>query len=118
MPVAVNVTGEPDSDPDVAVIVLLPTVVPRVHEPTVAMPEEFVVAVRPVPEPPPVATANVTDTPETTLPLESVTRTDGATATADPAVAVCELPAFAAIVVAAPTVTVTDAVATVSAPSE
>ena len=117
-PVAVKVTGEPASAPDVAVIVLEPAVPPRVHEPTVATPDEFVVTVRPVPEPPPVATANVTEVPDTTLPPESVTRTAGAIDTAEPAVADWALPALSAIVVAAPTDTVTDAVAVVSAPSE
>ena len=118
VPVAVNVIGEPEREPDVAVIVFAPAVVPRVHEPTVAIPDEFVVAVRPVPEPPPVATAKVTEAPVTALPPESVTRTAGAIDTAEPAVADWELPALSAIVVAAPTETVTEALAVVSAPSE
>ena len=37
-PVALKVTGEPDSEPLVAVRVLEPAVVPRVQLPTVAMP--------------------------------------------------------------------------------
>jgi hypothetical protein len=69
-PVAVNVTGEPESDPDVAVSVFAPAVSPRVHAGDVAMPSESsVVTVVGVPtEPPPLATANVTDTPATMLP--------------------------------------------------
>jgi hypothetical protein len=114
----VKVTGDPESTPEVAVIVLAPAVVPRVHEPTVAIPEAFVVAERPVPEPPPVATAKVTEVPDTALPPESVTRTAGAIDTAEPAVADWELPALNAIVVAAPTETVTEALAVVRAPSE
>jgi hypothetical protein len=114
----VKVTGEPERPDAVAVIVFAPAAAPSVHEPTVAMPEAFVVAVRDVPEPPPDATAKVTDVPETGLPPESVTRTAGAVATADPAVADCALPAFAATVAAAPTVTVTLWVADVSEPDE
>ena len=87
VPVAVNVTGEPDSVPLVAVIVLEPTVVPSVQLPTAAMPLAFVVADKSVPEPPPVATANVTETPETAFPFTSLTMTLGAVPTADPAVA-------------------------------
>jgi hypothetical protein len=98
----VNVTGEPVSPEAVAVIVFAPAVVPSVHDPTVAMPEEFEVVVNDVPDPPPVATAKVTDRLATGLPAASVTRTDGAVATAEPAVAVWLLPAFTAMVAAAP----------------
>ena len=62
VPVAVKVTGEPASDPLVAVRVLAPAVVPSVQLPAVAIPFEPVVAVI-FPEPPPVATAKVTATP-------------------------------------------------------
>ena len=54
VPVAVKVTGEPVSEPLVAVMVFEPAVVPRVQLPTVAMPEALVVAEPPVSEPPPV----------------------------------------------------------------
>jgi len=43
VPVAVNVTGLPVSDPDVAVSVLLPAVALSVQLPTVAMPLPLVV---------------------------------------------------------------------------
>jgi hypothetical protein len=119
VPVAVKVMGEPVKEPEVAVNVFDPTVVPRVHAGDVATPEEFVVTVPDdAREPPPVATAKVTEVPETPLPPESVTRTAGAVDTAEPAVADWELPALNAIVVAAPTETVTEALAVVSAPSE
>jgi hypothetical protein len=114
----VKVTGEPVAPVTVAVIVFVPTVAPRVQDPTVAMPEAFVVADRPVPEPPPEAIAKVTVAPGTRLPPESVRTTDGAVATAEPAVAVWPSPAFRAIAVAAPTVTVTDAVTGANAPRE
>ena len=115
LPVAVKVTGEPASDPEEAVNELLPAAVPRVHEVSAAMPEESVVtADAGSREPPPEATVKVTETPETAFPPESVTRTDGAEATALPAVALWLLPPLRAIVVAAPTVTVTDWVAVVS----
>ena len=107
VPVAVKVTGEPVTPDTVAVIVFVPTVVPRVQDVTAATPDEFVatvVAGRRVP--PPEATAKATAVPETGLPPESVTRTEGAVATAEPAVAVWLLPAFTATVAAAPTVTV------------
>ena len=81
VPVAVNVTGEPVSPVLVAVIVFEPTDAPSVQEPTVAIPEPFVVAERLVPEPPPVATAKVTLTPETGLSLMSLTITLGFMAT-------------------------------------
>ena len=106
MPVAVNVTGEPERVPLVAVIVLDPTVVPRVQLPTAAMPPAFVVADALVTEPPPEATANVTLMPETGLLFASCTITLGAVAMAEPAVADCPSPALAAICVAAPTVPV------------
>ena len=87
VPAAVNVTGEPARLPLVAVIVLDPTVVPRVQLPTVAMPLEFVAVDNPVAKPPPVATANVTDTPETGLPFASFIMTLGAVAALVPTVA-------------------------------
>jgi hypothetical protein len=119
VPVAAKVTGEPVSPDTVAVSVFDPAVVPRVHEVTAAMPEEFVdTVVVGRRDPPPDATAKVTAVPDTRLPPESVTMTDGAVETADPAVAVWLLPAFTAMVVAAPAVTVTVDVTGVNAPSE
>ena len=63
VPVAVNVTGLPWSEPDVAVRVLVPAVLPSVQLPTVAMPLALVVCSAPVMLPPPDAGANVTPTP-------------------------------------------------------
>ena len=86
-PVAVKVSGDPVRPADVAVNVFAPAVVPRVQEVTLAIPEEFVVAEPPSTDPPPEATAKVTERPGTGLPPASVTSTDGAVATALPAVA-------------------------------
>jgi hypothetical protein len=108
VPVAVKVMGEPLNDPLVAVSVLAPAVVPRVQAGLVAMPALSVVtALLEAIEPPPVATANVTDTPLTALPCASVTLTDGAVATAVATVALWLFPPVTAIVVAAPELTVT-----------
>src|SRR5207302_1321892 len=106
VPVAVNVTGLPVSDPDVAVRVLLPAVALSVQLPTVAMPLPFVVWLPPVIVPFPGATANVTATPVTGFPFASFTITDGGDATAVPAVADWLVGLFAAIVAAAPAVPV------------
>jgi hypothetical protein len=88
VPVAVNVTGLPESDPEVAVSVLLPALGLRVQLPTVATPLVLVVWLPPVIVPFPGATANVTATPPTGFPFASVTSTDGRELTAVPAVAV------------------------------
>ena len=86
VPVAVKVTGEPVNVPFVAVSVFDPAVVPSVQLPTVAIPFALVVAVSPVTEPPPEATANVTFTPLTaTVPF--ITITLGNMVTAVPTVA-------------------------------
>ena len=106
-PVAVNVTGLPVSPGAVAVRVLVPAVIPSVQLPTVAIPLALVIWFAPVMLPPPPASAKVTATPWTGLPLASFTITDGGTATAVPVVAVCWSPAFTAIWVAAPAVTST-----------
>ena len=82
-----KVIGDPVSPEEVAVSVFVAAVAPNVHEPTVAMPDASVVAVSPVAEPPPVATANVTEIPALGLPPESVTRTEGGIVTAVPTVA-------------------------------
>ena len=94
MAVAANVTGFPKRPAAAAVSVFPPAVVPSVQLPTVARPNTFVVVVPPVTLPPPVATANVTETPETGLLFTSRTITDGAVVTAVPAVAVWLFPAF------------------------
>ena len=109
VPVAVTVTGDPLKLPLVAVSVLAPDVVPKVQAGLVAMPALSVVtALVDANEPPPVATAKVTDTPLTALPCASVTFTDGAAVTtAVLTVALCPVPPFTAIVVAVPELTVT-----------
>ncbi len=97
VPVAVKVTGLPlIPDPAaLAVSVLLPAVEPRIQEVAAATPFAPVTtgAVGST-EPPPVATAKVTLTPATGLPLASRAITDGGVATAVPAVAVWLLPPF------------------------
>jgi hypothetical protein len=108
VPVALKVMGEPLRLPLVAVSVLAPDVVPKVQAGLVAMPALSVVtAPLEAIEPPPVATAKVTDTPLTALPCASVTWTDGAVATAVLTVALWLFPPFTAIVVAVPELTVT-----------
>jgi hypothetical protein len=104
VPVAVNVVEIAGSLPViVAVNVFAPAVAPNVHAGDVATPDAFVVTVAGVPnDPPPVATANVTDTPATGLLFTSRTSTLGAVATAAPATAVWSFPASIAICVAAP----------------
>src|SRR5256885_4117588 len=92
VPVAVNVTGLPESVPDEAVSVLDPAVVDSVQPPTVAIPLASVVCVAPVTLPLAGPGANVTDTPEAGLPNASVTITDGGTRTAVPAGARWPLP--------------------------
>src|ERR1041384_8860361 len=72
VPVAVKVTGRPVNPADVAVSVFDPAVVPSVHDPTVAIPPPLVGCEPPATLPPPVATANVTVTPATALPHESL----------------------------------------------
>src|SRR5207253_1110675 len=106
VPVAVNVTGLPVSDPDVAVRVLLPAVALSVQLPTVAMPLPLVVCVPPVTLPLPTAGVNVTATSATGFPFASFTITDGGDVTAVPAVADWLVGLFAAIVAAAPAVPV------------
>jgi hypothetical protein len=108
VPVAVKVMGEPLRLPLIAVSVFAPAVVPKVQAGLVATPALSVVtALLEAIEPPPVATAKVTDTPLTALPCASVTFTDGAVATAVLTVALWVLPPSTAIVVAVPELTVT-----------
>jgi hypothetical protein len=120
VPVAVKVMGEPLKLPLVAVSVFAPAVVPSVQAGLVATPALSVVtAIVEANEPPPVATAKVTDSPLTALPCASVTFTDGAVATAVPTVALCPVPPFTAIVVAVPELTLNAVdVADVSDPLE
>ena len=100
--------GEPLRLPLVAVSVFAPAVVPKVQTGLVAIPALSVVtAVVEANEPPPVATAKVTDTPLTALPCASVTLTDGAVATAVLTVTLWLFPPFTAIVVGVPKLTVT-----------
>src|SRR5437588_655412 len=106
VPVAVKVTGLPESDPELAVRVFEPAVAPNVQLPTVAMPLPLVVWLPPVIVPFPGATANVTATPVTGFPLASFTITEGGEPTAVPAVADWLVGLFAAIVVAAPALSV------------
>src|SRR5947208_12087088 len=77
VPVAMKVTGLPVSPDAAAVSVFAPTVVLRVQLPTVAMPPASVVWLAPVMLPFPGVTAKVTATPDTGLPLASLTITDG-----------------------------------------
>src|SRR5437588_76636 len=106
VPVAVNVTGLPESDPDVAVSVLLPAVPLSVQLPTVAMPSPVVVWLPPVMVPFPGATPNVTVTSATGFPFTSFTITEDSEVPAVPAVADWLVGLFAAIVAAAPAVPV------------
>src|SRR2546427_324022 len=86
VPVAVNVTGLPDSVPDVAVSVFVPAVVLKVHDVAAAIPSVPVVSgVVGVTVPLPAAAAKVTATPDTGLPLASLTMTAGGERTAAPA---------------------------------
>ena len=87
VPVAVKVAGLPVNPVNVALSVFVPAVVPSVQLPTVATPLLPELGVAPVTDPPPLATANVTVTPATTLAFASVTFPDGATGNDVPAVA-------------------------------
>ena len=73
-PVALKVIGLPESDPDVAVTVFVPALAPKVRV-LDARPELLVETLVALSDPPPAVTANVTATPETALPPESVTFT-------------------------------------------
>src|SRR5438132_1371577 len=106
VPVALKVIGLPPRLPEVAVTVLAPAVVPSFQLPRAAARRAVVVGERPVPEPPPEATAKVTETPETGLPKLSVTFADGAVATFVFTVVLWPLPALTAIESAAPAVPV------------
>src|SRR2546425_11729058 len=106
VPVAENVVGLPVSVPDVAVSVLAPAAVPSVQDVAAAIPSAPVVTgVVGLIVPPPDATANVTATPDTGVPLPSRRITDGAMGTAVPAVPGWLLPALTAIAAGAPAFT-------------
>src|SRR5439155_3425233 len=102
VPVAVNVTGLPViPDPAaVAVSVFAPAVAASVQLPTVAIPSVPVVGLAPVTLPP-LDAVKVTATPDTRLPLASLTMTEGGGVTAVPAGADVP-PPFGAIEAAAP----------------
>jgi hypothetical protein len=87
VPVAVNVIGLPDKEPAEAVTVLAPAAPPRVRA-VVANPRALEVAVLGFTAPPPAVTANVTVTPETGLPLVSLTLTTSGPANTWPIVPV------------------------------
>src|SRR5437588_137220 len=106
VPVAVNVTGLPESEPDVAVKVFEPAVALSVQLPTVAMPLPLVVWLPPVSVPFPGATANVTATPVTGFPFASLTLPAVPARRAAAPGADWLVGLFAAIVAAAPAVPV------------
>lgn len=103
VPVAEKVTAV--SAPVEALNVFGPAVVPRIHDPTVAIPEPSVCTDAPVTEPPPPATANVTVTPAAGDPFSSLTITEGDGETAVPATPVSDVLEFAAMVAGADGVT-------------
>ncbi len=119
VPVAVNVTGLPliPEPAAAAVRAFGPAVVGSVQLPTVAIPPASVVWFAPVMAPFPDATANVTATPATGLPLPSRTITEGGERTAVPAVADWGFMLLLVIAAAAPGVTVTGAVCVIATPS-
>src|SRR6266498_6163150 len=82
IPVALKVTGLPESVPAVAPRELPPGSGPSTQLPTDAIPFRSVTASAPVMVPPPPVTANVTVTPFTGTLSASMTLTDGGTATA------------------------------------
>src|SRR5205823_1138608 len=107
VPVAVKVTGLPESDPDAAVSVFGPAVGLSVQEVRAAIPSVPVLtAVVGVTVPLPAAGVNVTATPSTGFPFASFTITDGGALTTVPAQADSLVGLFAAIVAAAPAVPV------------
>lgn len=106
MPVALNVTGLPVSPLADAVTLFAPATAPSVHEVTVAMPLAFVTTDVGDTVPPPLAIANVTVVPLTTLPKASVTFTLGGAATFVLTVADCVVLDCAAMVTATPAVPV------------
>jgi len=118
VPVAVNVTGLPliPAPAAVAVRVFGPAVVDSVQLSTVAIPPASVLWVAPVTPPFPGATANVTATPATGLPLASRTITDGGEATALPTGAAWGFMLLPVIAAADPAWTTTAAVCVTGVP--
>jgi hypothetical protein len=117
VPVTVKVTGLPESVPEVAVSVFVPTAVPSVHAVTAAIPSTPVgTAVVGLTLPPPAVTAKVTATPDTGFPLASFTTTDGAGLAALPTVPDALGVVFAAIVAAAPALSVIEPETTAVSP--
>jgi len=106
VPVALNVTGEPESPVEVAVTVFVPAVGPSVKVEE-ALPSELVVVLVTERDPPPAVTANVTLTPLTGLLLASLTITTKGLDSAVPTVPLWPLPEKKAILAAGPGVTVT-----------
>src|SRR5439155_920399 len=106
VPVAVNVTGLPASDPAVAVSVFGPAVALSVQLPTVATPLGLVVWLPPMIVPFPAATVLVDAPPASGLPFASLTRTTGGACTRLPTDPVWLSAQLAAIVAAAPAVPV------------
>jgi hypothetical protein len=116
VPVAVNVTGLPliPLPAAVAVSVFDPAAVESVQLPTMAIPPASVVWLAPVTVPFPGATAKVTATPATGLPLTSRTITEGGERTVVPTVADCGFMLLLPIAAAVPAVTVTGAVCVIA----
>src|ERR1043166_2675920 len=111
VPEALKETGLPVRPVDVAVTVLLsvPLAAPTTQLVAVAIPEAFVLTVEGpagVTVPPPALTANVTNTLCFGFPPESVTLTEGGSATAVLTVAVCDVTEFATIALADPSLSV------------
>src|SRR5207249_6608515 len=102
--VAVKVTGLPVSPVALAVSVLVPGVVPSVHDDTAAMPQPFVATLVGLTVPPPDVTVIATATSATGLPAPSRTSTDGGVSTVVPTVADWPSPPLSVIVAAAPAV--------------
>src|SRR5206468_1924908 len=105
LPVAVNVTGDPERPVATAATLFAPAVVPSVSVVCVK-PDAFVVPLVGATLPPPPVTPHVTFTPETGLLFASRTVTTNALPSADPAVLLWLFPDAEAIWVAAPTVPV------------
>ena len=86
-------------------LLLVPAVVPTVHDVSVATPDASVATVPPdagLVEPPPAVTVKVTATPAPTGLLNwSRTMTDGGDPTAEPIVADCDVTLFATTLLAA-----------------
>ena len=99
--VALKVTGDPASDPEVAATVCAPTVLPSVHD-VCASPLASVVAEAGDTEPPPVETAKATFTPATGRPSVAETFTTSGWASFGavglPMIPVCPPPDTAAMV--------------------